>query len=300
MCTTRPSGDAGPSGVCGGAIAPHGCATSACASEGTPEAPPSHRTTLHSTSALLSPPTLRFASATAEQGTLPSTSRDALDVRHASIDTRQLHLSHNASSLTRLDSEGGHHATSLTRLDSEGSAHLLDADSMPPRRLTKPPVRRMTLDTGAEPGQVETSTLDGDDEDGPPALRASNGAVFAAGAFAGVVSRTSTAPLDRLKMLMQVGTKWAPVRPVGVLAGLRAIHAQGGFVSFFQGNTANVIKVMPENGVKFWCEAAHARSRQPRQPRRSLPRPHRPACAAALTRRPSSPPARHPVWTQDV
>jgi len=102
------------------------------------------------------------------------------------------------------------------------------------------------LDTGAEPGQVESSALSS------AMTTASHEAIFLAGAAAGVVSRTATAPLDRLKMLMQVGTKWAPVRPAGVLGGLRAIYAQGGFLSFFQGNTANVIKVMPESGVKFW------------------------------------------------
>ena len=102
------------------------------------------------------------------------------------------------------------------------------------------------LDTGAEPGQVESSSLSS-------AATASSEAVFLSGAVAGVISRTATAPLDRLKMLMQVGTKWAPVRPAGVLDGLRAIYAQGGFHSFFQGNTANVVKVMPESGVKFWA-----------------------------------------------
>ena len=94
------------------------------------------------------------------------------------------------------------------------------------------------LDTGAEPGQVHSSTVE--------STTASSEAVFLAGAVAGVISRTATAPLDRLKMLMQVGIKWAPQRPIGVVGGLRAIYAQGGFPAFFQGNTANVVKVRAE------------------------------------------------------
>ena len=151
------------------------------------------------------------------------------------------------------------------------------------------------LDTGAEPGQVDASAL--------PSAMASQEAIFMAGAVAGVISRTATAPLDRLKMLMQVGTKWAPVRPAGVLDGLRAIYAQGGYRSFFQvrkltgplvfakcmpvrtidemqltaksvlpmrqGNTANVVKVMPESGMKFWAydTAKHIFCVDPRNPR---------------------------------
>ena len=103
------------------------------------------------------------------------------------------------------------------------------------------------LDTGAEPGQVESSAVTNE----PVAAQASSQAVFLSGAIAGVISRTATAPLDRLKMLMQVGTKWAPVRPEGVVEGLLAIYRQGGSPAFFQGNTANCIKVMPESGVKF-------------------------------------------------
>ena len=60
---------------------------------------------------------------------------------------------------------------------------------------------------------------------------------------------------------VQVGTKWAPVRPYGVREGLQAIHAQGGFPSFFQGNTANVIKVMPESGVTLTLTLTLASSR---------------------------------------
>ena len=92
------------------------------------------------------------------------------------------------------------------------------------------------------------------------AARASDSAVFIAGAISGVVSRTATAPLDRLKMLMQVGGDSAAAaaggggnrggagravtafRPDGVLSGMRLIYKKGGFISFYQGNTANVIK----------------------------------------------------------
>ncbi len=117
----------------------------------------------------------------------------------------------------------------------------------------------LSLDSGQEPGQallVQSGAS--------AALQpASASAVFIAGAAAGVVSRTCTAPLDRLKMLMQVGPSEITAvhaRPSkGVVAGLRLIYERGGFISFFQGNTANVIKVMPESGVKFWVyDAARA------------------------------------------
>lgn len=105
------------------------------------------------------------------------------------------------------------------------------------------------LDIGAEPGQG--SLLN----EPVAAARASDSAVFLSGAVSGVVSRTATAPLDRLKMLMQVssGAGGAGGGPDGVVSGLRGIYQRGGFFSFFQGNTANVIKVMPESGVKFWA-----------------------------------------------
>ncbi|KAL2068881.1 hypothetical protein VTL71DRAFT_15219 [Oculimacula yallundae] len=90
---------------------------------------------------------------------------------------------------------------------------------------------------------------------------------FAAGAVAGVVSRTSTAPLDRLKvyLIANIGPAKEPLNAVkmGDAAGVaktvgrplvnavKELWAAGGMRSLFAGNGLNVIKVMPESAIKF-------------------------------------------------
>jgi solute carrier family 25 phosphate transporter 23/24/25/41 len=79
--------------------------------------------------------------------------------------------------------------------------------------------------------------------------------VLIAGSVAGIASRTATAPLDRLKTLMQVGPPVGVRRPMaldGVRNGLREILRAGGPASFWQGNGANCIKVTPESAIRFW------------------------------------------------
>eukprot|EP01065_Artemidia_motanka_P032017 TRINITY_DN3902_c3_g1_i2.p1 TRINITY_DN3902_c3_g1~~TRINITY_DN3902_c3_g1_i2.p1 ORF type:complete len:374 (+),score=36.81 TRINITY_DN3902_c3_g1_i2:146-1267(+) len=80
----------------------------------------------------------------------------------------------------------------------------------------------------------------------------------AAGAVAGVVSRTCTAPLDRLKTLIVLRDPFKGTQRVrmsatnaGVLDGLRLIYQEGGLVSFWRGNLANCVKVVPETAIKF-------------------------------------------------
>ncbi len=106
---------------------------------------------------------------------------------------------------------------------------------------------------------------------------------FVAGGAAGVVSRTATAPLDRLKVYLiaqtgvkdeavQIAKSGAPVRAAKKAArplveatkslwrmgGIRSLfagdylpHQRRGLVSDLAGNGLNVIKVMPESAIKF-------------------------------------------------
>ncbi|PVH88721.1 calcium dependent mitochondrial carrier protein-like protein [Cadophora sp. DSE1049] len=90
---------------------------------------------------------------------------------------------------------------------------------------------------------------------------------FAAGAVAGVVSRTSTAPLDRLKVYlianigpakdsmdaMKKGDAVGVAKTVGrpLIDATKELWKAGGMRSLFAGNGLNVIKVMPESAIKF-------------------------------------------------
>ena len=106
---------------------------------------------------------------------------------------------------------------------------------------------------------------------------------LASGGIAGAVSRTATAPVDRVKTIMQSGRplptpargssaasraaaeKKAPEGlttrggtrpprappPPRVWEVCRAVYRAGGARAFWRGNGANVLKVVPETAVKF-------------------------------------------------
>ncbi|XP_067828522.1 mitochondrial adenyl nucleotide antiporter SLC25A24-like [Heptranchias perlo] len=70
-----------------------------------------------------------------------------------------------------------------------------------------------------------------------------------AGGTAGGVSRTVTAPFDRLRVLMQVySTRQNKMK---ISSGLRAMIAEGGISSMWRGNLTNIIKIGPELAFKF-------------------------------------------------
>ncbi|GBB93486.1 hypothetical protein RclHR1_02180028 [Rhizophagus clarus] len=97
-----------------------------------------------------------------------------------------------------------------------------------------------------------------------------------AGAIAGAVSRTATAPFDRLKVYLQIQTaspqlltnavkevitqseKQASKKLVSsasnnIINAIKNIYLSGGLINFFRGNGLNVVKIAPESAIKFFA-----------------------------------------------
>lgn len=72
--------------------------------------------------------------------------------------------------------------------------------------------------------------------------------ILTAGGLAGAVSRTATAPVDRVKMLLQVqdGANGLTLRQ-----GWNRMASEGTVRAFFKGNGTNVIKIAPETAIKL-------------------------------------------------
>ena len=67
---------------------------------------------------------------------------------------------------------------------------------------------------------------------------------FFAGTLAGIISRTATAPLDRLKLLMQYHSR------SNITHFITKIMEEG-TLSFWRGNLTNCVKMAPEYAIKF-------------------------------------------------
>ncbi|KAI6035174.1 mitochondrial carrier [Pisolithus orientalis] len=82
-----------------------------------------------------------------------------------------------------------------------------------------------------------------------------------AGGIAGAVSRTCTAPFDRLKVFLITrppemgGTALGPKPGVGGIKAIGGavarIYAEGGVLAFWTGNGLSVLKIFPESAIKF-------------------------------------------------
>eukprot|EP00210_Caulerpa_lentillifera_P002274 g2184.t1 len=66
--------------------------------------------------------------------------------------------------------------------------------------------------------------------------------------LAGAVSRTLTAPIDRLKMILMVDSGSSPRT---LTWGIQKMLAEDSLKAFFKGNGANVLKIAPETAIKL-------------------------------------------------
>ncbi|KAF3628612.1 Mitochondrial adenine nucleotide transporter ADNT1 [Capsicum annuum] len=72
-----------------------------------------------------------------------------------------------------------------------------------------------------------------------------------AGGVAGGVSRTAVAPLERLKILLQVQNPHN-IKYNGTISGLKYIWRTEGFKGLFKGNGTNCARIVPNSAVKFF------------------------------------------------
>lgn len=89
------------------------------------------------------------------------------------------------------------------------------------------------------------------------ALVPKDAALFAAGAIAGAAAKTFTAPLDRIKLLMQthgvrVGQESAK-KAMGFLEAITVIGKEEGIRGYWKGNLPQVIRVIPYSAVQLFA-----------------------------------------------
>ncbi len=72
---------------------------------------------------------------------------------------------------------------------------------------------------------------------------------FVAGGISGMCAKTTTAPLDRLKILLQAHNKH--YKTYGVLRGFWAIWEKEGFLGYYKGNWAMMVRVFPYAAIQF-------------------------------------------------
>jgi solute carrier family 25 (adenine nucleotide translocator) protein 4/5/6/31 len=78
---------------------------------------------------------------------------------------------------------------------------------------------------------------------------------LAAGGIAGGISKTAVAPVERVKLLLQVQASSDQIPPEkrykGMVDCFRRVPQEQGFLSFWRGNTANIIRYFPTQALNF-------------------------------------------------
>jgi len=74
------------------------------------------------------------------------------------------------------------------------------------------------------------------------------------GAASGAISRTATAPLERLKVLTQVQHfRSSETKYKGVFSSLRTIYKEEGFLAYWKGNGTNIVRIMPSEATRYYA-----------------------------------------------
>lgn len=74
-----------------------------------------------------------------------------------------------------------------------------------------------------------------------------------AGAGSGAITKTSIAPLERIKILFQIQGMQpdVPVKYTGIVQTFRTVVTEEGVVALWKGNGANVVRILPTYALKF-------------------------------------------------
>ena len=77
--------------------------------------------------------------------------------------------------------------------------------------------------------------------------------LMSAGAMAGTITKTATAPLDRIKVLLQVQTMSSTVdgKYSGIIGSSRMILREEGVRAMWRGNWANCVRIVPVYASRF-------------------------------------------------
>lgn len=72
---------------------------------------------------------------------------------------------------------------------------------------------------------------------------------FTAGGVAGCCAKSTIAPLDRVKILLQAQNPH--YKHLGVFATLKAVPKKEGFLGLYKGNGAMMIRIFPYGAIQF-------------------------------------------------
>ena len=84
---------------------------------------------------------------------------------------------------------------------------------------------------------------------------------FLAGGVAGMCAKTSTAPLDRLKILLQARN--VHYMNHSVPSGFKAIYRKEGLLGYFKGNGAMMVRIFPYAAIQFMSYEQYKRLLKP-------------------------------------